>query len=104
MLAISGLIPGHRGTIEGRVRDTFDRVIDDDEVHIVEVTDDSGLMRLRFTGRNGSTGSHLVPGQLVRAGGKARQGRKGTVIIDPTYTIVSQNDGDDAADNSPTVQ
>ncbi|WP_299575327.1 amino acid permease [uncultured Williamsia sp.] len=108
VLAISGLIPGHRGTIEGRVRDTFDRVIDDDEVHIVEVTDDSGLMRLRFTGKDGSTGSDLVPGQLVRAGGKARQGRKGTVIIDPTYEIVSQNDGDEAAaddgSNSPTVQ
>ena len=101
VLAISGLIPGHRGTIEGRVRDTFDRVIDDDEVHIVEVTDDSGLMRLRFTGRNGSTGSDLVPGQLVRAGGKARQGRKGTVIIDPTYSILSENDGDETpADSS----
>lgn len=105
VLAISGLIPGHRGTIEGRVRDTFDRVIDDAEVHIVEISDDSGLMRLRFTGRDGSTGSDLVPGQLVRAGGKARQGRKGTVIIDPTYSILSENDGDETpTDDSPTVQ
>ncbi|GAA2053166.1 amino acid permease [Williamsia deligens] len=109
VLAIGGLMPGHRGTVEGRVRDTFDRTIDDDEVHIVEVADDSGLMRLRFTGRDGKTGGDLVPGQLVRAGGKARQGRKGVVMIDPTYTIIGENDGDDSsddssADDSSTVQ
>ncbi len=44
VLAISGLIPGIGGPSRARVRDTFDRVVDDDEVHIVEISDDSGLI------------------------------------------------------------
>lgn len=106
-LAIGGLLPGHRGTVEGRVRDTFDRTIDDDRftqgtVHIVEISDDSGLLRLRFAPDDDrpAGGADIVPGQVVRASGKARQGRKGVIMINPEYEIVGGSDGSTDGDGT----
>jgi amino acid transporter len=87
VITVDGLIPGHRGTVEGRVHEVVERVNQGKTVRVVTVGDDSGDLRVLFTPGHG--GADIQPGQLVRVTGKARQtGHRPVYMSDPEYHIV----------------
>ena len=84
VIAVDGLLPGHRATVEGRVS----QVEDSDETgqDVIVIGDDSGEVRVTFSpGR----GDDVQPGQVLRVTGKARQtGNRPIYMADPTYRIM----------------
>ncbi len=86
VIAVEGLIPGQRATIEGRVsqieditkrRRTFRRIL---------VGDDSGDIWVMF---HPGQGEDIQPGQVLRITGEARRnGNEAMLMADPIYQVV----------------
>ncbi|MBV9092173.1 MAG: amino acid permease [Mycobacteriaceae bacterium] len=93
VITISGLMPGHRATVEGRVREVEEMNTDGKALHIVMVGDESGDLRVTFSPGHG--GADIAPGQLLRITGKARgTGKRPIYMSDPGYEVVEQSDGE----------
>ena len=93
VITISGLMAGHRATVEGRVRQVDEMNTDGKSLHLVMVGDDSGDLKVTFGPGHG--GTDIQPGQLLRITGKARgTGNRPIYMSDPRYEIVQQPDGD----------
>ncbi|MDG3009210.1 amino acid permease [Rhodococcus sp. D2-41] len=104
IVAVSGLIAGHRSTIEGKVIEVTqeesrsERKREDGSsvrAILVEVGDSSGTMRIRFTPGRG--GDDVQAGQVLRVSGKARQsGNRPVHMLDPDYSIIEPAPGSPA--------
>ncbi|MDI3314129.1 MAG: amino acid permease [Mycobacterium sp.] len=93
VVAIQGLIPGQRATIEGCVRQVEDVAKRRRTFRRVILADDSGDIRIAF--RPGH-GADIRPGQRLRITGKARQHGNGPMsMADPAYTVI-EHSGDTA--------
>jgi amino acid transporter len=93
VIAISGLIPGHRATVEGRVREVDEMNTNGKSIRVVMVCDDSGDLKVTFTAGHG--GGDISPGQLLRITGKARgTGNRPVYMSDPAYGVVQESDGE----------
>lgn len=89
VIAVEGLIPGQRATIEGRVSQVEDIAKRRRTLRWIVIGDDSGDVRVTF--RPGRGGADIQPGQLLRITGKARQSGNGPVsMVDPTYVVLEQ--------------
>jgi hypothetical protein len=87
LLPIDGLIPGHIGTVQGRVMEVDELVKDGQAKRVAVVGDESGELRISF--RRG--GDDIVCGQLLRVTGKARRsGNRPVYMSDPSYEVVEQ--------------
>ena len=87
VIAIDGLLAGHRATVEGRVNQVDDATRDGQTFRVVVIGDDSGELRVTFSAGHGST--DIQPGQVVRLTGKARQtGNRAITMSDPSYRII----------------
>jgi hypothetical protein len=90
MIAIDGLIVGHRTSVEGRVTEIDLKDRDGRPLLLVTIGDDSGELTVSFS----RGGDDIAPGQVVRLVGKARQsGNRPVFMADPTYSIVEQPHG-----------
>lgn len=93
VIAVDGVLAGHRAVIEGRVLEVEDIINAGKRIRSVLVGDDSG--RIRVTFGPGRGGDDIEPGQIVRITGKAHQtGSRPTGIANPDYVIV-EDDGQD---------
>ena len=87
VIAIDGLLAGHRVTVEGRVNQVDDATRDGQTFRVVVIGDDSGELRVTFSAGQG--GTDIQPGQVVRLTGKARQtGNRPITMSDPNYRII----------------
>ena len=87
VVPIDGLIPGHRGTVQGRVKQLDDVTRNGRTRRVITLGDDSGELRVTF--RRG--GADIAPGQLLQITGKARRSGNGPVYMaDPSYTLVEK--------------
>jgi hypothetical protein len=87
VIAIDGLLAGHRATVEGRVNQVDDATRDGQTFRVVVIGDDSGELRVTFSSGHG--GTDIQPGQVVRLTGKARQtGNRPITMSDPNYRII----------------
>jgi hypothetical protein len=87
VIAIDGLLAGHRATVEGRVNQVDDATRDGQTLRVVVIGDDSGELRVTFSAGHG--GTDIQPGQVVRLTGKARQtGNRPITMSDPNYRII----------------
>jgi len=87
VVPIDGLIPGHRGTVQGRVKEVDDVTRNGRTRRVITVGDDSGDLRVDF--RRG--GADITPGQLLHVTGKARRsGNKPVYMADPSYKVVEE--------------
>jgi hypothetical protein len=87
VVPIDGLIPGHRGTVQGRVKQVDDVTRNGRTRRVITVGDDSGDLRVDF--RRG--GADITPGQLLHVTGKARRsGNKPVYMADPSYKVVEE--------------
>jgi hypothetical protein len=87
VIAIDGLLAGHRATVEGRVNQVDDATRDGQTFRVVVIGDDSGELRVTFSAGHG--GTDIQPGQVVRLTGKARQtGNRPITMSDPSYRII----------------
>lgn len=91
IIAVAGVIPGLRTTVEGRVVRVGDEVKDGKRLVAVTVGDDSGTLRLTFEpGR----GEDIRPGQTVRVSGKAHQtGSRPPSMANPEYQVIDAPEG-----------
>jgi hypothetical protein len=93
VIAINGLMPGHRATVEGRVRQVDEMNTDGKTLHVVMIGDDSGELKVTFGAGHG--GTDIEPGQLLRITGKARRtGNRPIYMSDPVYRVVEERDGE----------
>ncbi|MGH3523729.1 MAG: OB-fold nucleic acid binding domain-containing protein, partial [Mycobacterium sp.] len=89
VIAVDGVIPGRRATIEGRVSQVEDITKRRRTFRWIVVGDDSGDIRVTF--RPGYGGEDIQPGQRLRITGKARQSGNGPVqMVDPRYQVIEQ--------------
>jgi hypothetical protein len=89
VIAVNGVIPGRRATIEGRVSQVEDITKRRRTLRWMVVGDDSGDISITF--RPGHGGDDIQPGQLLRISGKARQsGKRPVSMVDPTYQVLEQ--------------
>jgi amino acid transporter len=90
VIAVEGLIPGQRATIEGRVSQVEDITKRRRTFRWIVLGDDSGDIRVTF---HPGQGADIQPGQLLRITGKARQsGNRPMSMVDPAYHIVEEAD------------
>ncbi|BBZ42862.1 APC family permease [Mycobacterium parmense] len=102
VITVAALIPGQRGTVEGRVSEVQDVTERGRTVRQVIVGDSSGELTVVF--RPGAGGADIQPGQLVRITGKARQsGNRGVSMTDPTYQVIEDPAGDDSASDDDSA-
>src|SRR5271166_2902 len=93
VITISGLMAGHRATVEGRVRQVEEMNADGKTLHVVMVCDESGDLKVTFSPGHG--GTDIQPGQLLLITGKARRaGNRPIFMSDPHYQVVEQRDGE----------
>ncbi len=84
---VAGLIPGQRGTVEGRVSEVQDISDRRRTLRKVVVGDSSGELTATF--RSGHGGADIEPGQLLRITGKARRsGNLPMSMVDPAYHVI----------------
>jgi amino acid transporter len=87
VVEINGLIPGHLGSIQGRVTQLDDVVKEGKTVRVVIVGDDSGELKVTFS----HGGDDIQPGQLLRVTGKAHgYGNRPVHMTDPSYQVVQE--------------
>ena len=88
VIAIDKLVPGRSATIEGRVSAVEDVTKRGRTARSAIVGDDSGHVRIDF--RSDDAGADIVPGQLVRISGEARQNNDdgAMTMTDPAYQAV----------------
>jgi amino acid transporter len=88
VIAVDGVIPGRRATIEGRVSQVEDFTKRRRTFRWIVVGDDSGDIVVVFQPGHGGD---VQPGQLLRIAGKARQrGNRPVWLVDPTYQVVEE--------------
>jgi hypothetical protein len=89
VIAVEGVIPGRRATIEGRVSQVEDITKRRGTFRWIIVGDDSGDIRVTF--RPGHGGADIQPGQVLRITGKARQsGNRPVEMVDPKYHVIEE--------------
>ena len=87
VVPIDGLIPGHLGTVQGRVKQIDDVTRNGRTRRVISLGDDSGDLRVDF--RRG--GADITPGQLLQITGKARRsGNRPVYMADPSYKVVEE--------------
>jgi len=87
VIMVAGLIPGQRGTVEGRVSEVQDISDRRRTLRKVVVGDSSGELTATF--RSGHGGADIEPGQLLRITGKARRsGNLPMSMVDPAYHVI----------------
>jgi amino acid transporter len=92
VITVAALIPGQRGTFEGRVTQVEDIAKRRRTYRWIEISDDTGEIRVTF--RPGH-GADVQPGQLLRITGKARQsGNRPVWMSDPAYQLVEESEED----------
>jgi len=92
LLAVDGLLAGHKATVEGRVNQVVEKVRDGQPLLVVTISDDSGELNVLFGPQHG--GADIEPGQLVRVTGKARRtGTRPIFMADPSYRIIETPQG-----------
>jgi hypothetical protein len=93
VIAIDGVIPGQRATVEGRVSQVDETNRYGRVLRVVVIGDDSGEMKVSFSPGHG--GTDITPGQVVRITGKGRQtGNRPVTMSDPSYRIVEAPEQD----------
>ncbi|MEZ0365977.1 amino acid permease [Mycobacterium sp. pUA109] len=86
VIAVEGLIPGRRATIEGRVSQVEDITKRRRTFRWIVVGDDSGDVRVML---QPGYGADIAPGQLLRITGKARQRGNGPLsMVDAAYHVL----------------
>jgi amino acid transporter len=86
VIPVDRLVPGRRGTVEGRVSEVEDITKGQKTFRWIVVGDESGEIRVTF--RPGQ-GDDIQPGQVLRVTGKANQsGNRQVSMVDPTYKVV----------------
>ncbi|WP_343599137.1 amino acid permease [Mycobacterium sp.] len=89
VIAIGGVVPGRRATVEGRVSQVEDLTKRRRTFRWIVLGDSSGEVRVGF--RPGYGGADIAPGQRVRITGKARQKGNGPIsIVDPAYHLLDE--------------
>jgi amino acid transporter len=89
VIAVDGVVPGRRATIEGRVSQVEDFAKRRRMFRWIVVGDDSGDILVMF--QPGHGGDDIQPGQLLRITGKGRQrGNRPVWMLDPTYQVIEQ--------------
>jgi hypothetical protein len=87
VIEIDALIPGHLGSVQGRVTQLDDVVKHGDTTRVVVVGDESGELKVKFT----QGGDDIQPGQVLRITGKARgYGNRPMYMTDPSYEVVEE--------------
>ena len=87
VITVAGLIPGQRATFEGRVTEVEDTEKGRRTLRSIVVGDNSGEITVTFN--SGRGGADILPGQLLRITGKARQsGNRPMSMTDPAYHVV----------------
>ncbi|MEY8015066.1 APC family permease [Mycobacterium servetii] len=87
VITVAGLIPGQRGTVEGRVSEVQDISERRRTLRQVIVGDSSGELTVTF--RPGHGGADIEPGQLLRITGKARRSADRSIsMVDPAYHVI----------------
>ena len=87
VIAVDGLIPGCRATVEGRVKEVDDIRKGGRTARAVVIGDESGDLRITFTHRH--AGTDIQPGQLLQVTGKARRsGNRPVWMSNPSYRVV----------------
>ena len=87
VIAVDGLIPGCRATVEGRVKQVDDIRKGGRTARAVVIGDESGDLNITFTHRH--TGTDIQPGQLLQVTGKARRsGNRPVWMSNPSYRVV----------------
>jgi amino acid transporter len=87
VVPIDGLIPGHRGTVQGRVKQLDDVTKNGRIQRVLTIGDDSGDLRVEFH----RGGDDLRTGQLLQITGKARRsGKKPVYMANPSYKVVEE--------------
>ncbi len=87
VIMVAGLIPGQRGTVEGRVSEVQDISERRRTLRQVVIGDSSGELTVTF--RSGHGGADIEPGQLLRITGKARRtGNRPVSMVDPAYHVI----------------
>jgi amino acid transporter len=90
VITVAGLIPGQRGTVEGRVSEVEDINEQGRTLRRIVVGDSSGELTATF--RPGHGGADIEPGQLLRITGKARRrGDRPISMLDPAYHVVEDS-------------
>jgi hypothetical protein len=90
VIMVAGLIPGQRGTVEGRVSEVQDVSERRRTLRHVVVGDNSGELTVTF--RPGHGGADIEPGQLLRITGKARRtGNRSISMVDPAYHVIEDS-------------
>jgi amino acid transporter len=88
VIAVDGVVPGRRATIEGRVSQVEDLTKRRRTFRRIVVGDDSGDIVVTFQPRHGDD---IQPGQRLRIAGKARQrGNRPVWMVDPTYQVIEE--------------
>jgi amino acid transporter len=85
VIGIDGLITGHRGRVEGRVRQLLDGTREGLPVRVAVVGDDSGELRVVFTPGHGPD---VAPGQLLRVTGTAHRSGRLLTMTNPDYLVL----------------
>jgi amino acid transporter len=89
VIAVDGLIAGHRATVECRVQEVDDSTRNGKTTRVIQIGDDSGELRVTFT--PGQGGADIQPGQTLRITGKARRsGNQPIHMTDPVYQVVEE--------------
>ncbi|MGF2951675.1 amino acid permease [Mycobacterium sp. THU-M116] len=93
VVTVAGLIPGQRGTVEGRVSEVQDISERGRTLRRCVVGDSSGELTVMF--RSGRGGADIEPGQLLRITGKARQSAiqsadRRIAMVDPAYHVIDE--------------
>ncbi|MBV9513814.1 MAG: DNA-binding protein, partial [Mycobacteriaceae bacterium] len=87
VVTIDDLIPGHLGTVQGRVKEVDDVTKNGRSKRMITVGDDSGDLRVGFS----HGGADIIPGQVLQITGKARQsGNRPIYMADPSYEVVDE--------------
>ncbi|MBV8967151.1 MAG: amino acid permease, partial [Mycobacteriaceae bacterium] len=87
VVTIDGLIPGHLGTVQGRVKEVDDVTKNGRSKRMITVGDNSGDLRVGFS----HGGADIIPGQVLQITGKARQsGNRPIYMADPSYEVVDE--------------
>jgi hypothetical protein len=97
VIAVDGLISGHRATVEGRVCAVDEKISHGKTIRVVTIGDASGELRVKFGPGHG--GTEIQPGQLLRLTGKAQQsGNRPVYMADPSYHIIEEPEKTAAGD------
>lgn len=88
MISVSSVIPGRRGTVEGRVNQVEEITKRGQTFRSITVGDETGEIRVTF--RPGQCGDGVAPGQVLRITGKLQQSStREASMLDPAYEVIT---------------